>query len=136
MNSLKVVLDTYIYVSSIFWRGRPYDIIQKALGYNFSVFVSDDIIKELKKVLARDFELNGTEIMQNVDYLMQFAEKIETSQKVDVMKDDPDDNRVLECALASESDFVVTQDNHLLKLRDFDGIKIMNPKDFLETINK
>jgi putative PIN family toxin of toxin-antitoxin system len=134
VNKLKVVLDTNIYVSATFWDGKPYRIVQKALNNEFSVFVSEDIKKEFKRVLARDFELIEKEIDENINYLFQFASIVEPKEKVSVIKDDPDDDRILECALSSQSNYIVTQDNHLLKINEFRGIKIINPKDFLDIV--
>ena len=51
--------------------------------------------------------------------------------RLDVVKDDPDDNKILECAVTAGSDFVVTGDNHLLRLGTYDAIKILTVSDFL-----
>ena len=48
------------------------------------------------------------------------------------VRDDPDDNKILECAVAGEVDIIVTQDNHLLKLKEFEGIAILSPHGFLK----
>ena len=53
-----------------------------------------------------------------------------------MVKDDPDDNKILECAYAAKVDYIITQDNHLLKLKEFEGIKIINPGDLLKKIIK
>jgi uncharacterized protein len=58
----KVVLDTNIYISATFWTGNPYSIIQKAIEQDIVAFVSDEIIQELRKVLARDFSISKDEI--------------------------------------------------------------------------
>jgi len=50
------------------------------------------------------------------------------------MKDDPDDNRVLECAIESSSDYIITYDGHLLKLKEYTGIKIIKPEEILKEL--
>jgi uncharacterized protein len=132
VNKLKVVLDTNIYVSAIFWKGNPYKIIQNALNEEFSVFLSQDIINELKRVLARDFALSEELINENIDAMLAFAAKTEITHKVNVIKDDPDDDRILECALSAGAGYIVSQDNHLLNLKEYKDIRIINPKEFLE----
>jgi predicted nucleic acid-binding protein len=54
------------------------------------------------------------------------------TEALDVVKDDPDDNRIVECAVASGSDCIVTGDNHLLRLGEYAGIKMVRVGDFLQ----
>ena len=135
MNKLQIVLDTNIYASAIFWEGNPYRIDQKALNGELSVFVSEDMIKELKRVLERDFSLTEEGIAGKIDALLSFAKEVDVNQKLSVVKDDPDDDRILECALSANAEYIVTQDNHLLRVREFRGIKIVNPKDFIDILS-
>ena len=134
MNKYTVVLDTNIYVSATFWSGKPYLVVQKAVEQEIIVFTSHDIVTELKKVLARDFNLQKEDIKEAVDAVLLFTHLIEPKEKVSVIKEDPDDNKILECALACRADFIVTQDNHLLKLKEFQGIKILTAKEFLDLV--
>jgi len=55
-------------------------------------------------------------------------------RKVNVVKQDPDDNKFIEAALEGEADYIVTQDRHLLKLKEFEGIKIVTPEEFLRIL--
>jgi len=52
-------------------------------------------------------------------------------KKINVIEDDPDDNKVLECAIAGNVDCIVTNDKHLLKLKEYNGIKILTPDEFV-----
>lgn len=54
--------------------------------------------------------------------------------KFNIVKEDPDDNKVLECASEGRVNFIITQDNHLLRLREFQGIKILKPEEFLNLL--
>ena len=134
MNKPIVVLDTNIYVSATFWSGRPYLVIQKAINQDTITFISQDIIAALERVLARDFLIQRKDINEVVDSVLFFTHLIKPKEKVSVIKDDPDDNRILECSLACKADFIVTQDNHLLKLKKFKNIKIVTPKEFLSLV--
>ena len=53
------------------------------------------------------------------------------NRKVNVIKDDPDDNKFIEAALEGKADYIVTQDKHLLNIQEFEGIKIVSPEEFL-----
>ncbi|MBI2653921.1 putative toxin-antitoxin system toxin component, PIN family [Candidatus Woesearchaeota archaeon] len=132
MNKPIVVLDTNIFISAVFWEGKPYKIVKKAINQEIIVFISQDIIEEIKKVLARDFMLEKQEIDNIVDAVAYFTRFIEPKEKVKVVKEDPDDDRIIECALACGAEFIATQNKHLLKLNKFRNIKIVSPEEFLE----
>lgn len=134
MHRLVSVLDTNIFISSVFWDGDSYRIVQKALDNEIIVFISKEIINEIKRVLARDFNLTNHEIDNIIDAIALFTHLIETKEKVDIIKEDDEDNCIIECALASDARFIITQDNHLLRLKNFRNIKILNPSEFLESI--
>jgi len=53
------------------------------------------------------------------------------NRKVDVVKEDADDNKIIECALESKSEYIISYDKHLLKLKEFQGIKIIQPEEAL-----
>ena len=84
--------------------------------------------------MARDFNLEKQEIEDIVDAIALFTHIVEPKEKVDVIKEDPDDDRVLECALACKAKYIVSQDKHLRKLGKFRGIEILSPEQFLETV--
>ena len=52
--------------------------------------------------------------------------------RVNAVREGPDDNRILECALAADADVIVSGDRHLLKLGAHEGITILTPRDFLK----
>lgn len=68
--------------------------------------------------------------------ITSYSEVIEPKENIKAVSEDSKDDMVLECALASNASFIVTGDNHLLKLKEFRGIKIITPKDFLSLINE
>ena len=65
----------------------------------------------------------------------RFTEHVEPKQRIDAVKD-PTDNRILECAAASGSDYLVSGDKHLLKLGQYQGIKIVSPADFIQMVGQ
>ncbi len=132
---IKVVLDTNILVSSVFWKkGNPHKVVGLALDKKIKVFTSTEILKELEKVLRRDFKEDEDFIKDQTDLILEYAEVIKTTSKMDVVKDDPDDNKIVGCAVDSKSDYIITGDPHLLKLKEFKGIKIINSREFIEMV--
>ena len=60
---------------------------------------------------------------------------IEPEEKINIVKDDPDDNKFIEAAVAGKADHIVTQDAHLLKIKEYRGIKIITPREFITYVN-
>ena len=130
-----IVLDTNIFISAVFWEGKPYIVVKKAINQDTIVFISNYIIDEIRKVLVRDFNLEKQEIDDIVNAVLYFTHLIEPKESVTVIKDDPKDDKILDCALACNADFIVSQDNHLLNLKSFRNVKIVSPEEFLKTFN-
>ena len=134
MTRPPVVLDTNILILSIFWEGRAYDVVKTALDGKIKVFISMDTINELKRVLTRDFSLKAQEIDDIVHAVLSFSSLIEPQEKIEIVEDDPEDNRIIECGTACSARFIVTQDKHLLKLGEFRDMRIINPSEFMSII--
>ena len=135
MNKTIAVFDTNIFISAVFWEGKPYILVKKAINQEIILFISNYIIGEIRKVLVRDFNLEKQEIDDIVNAVLYFTHLIESKEYVKVIKDDPKDDKILDCALACNADFIVSQDNHLLSLKSFRNIKIASPEEFLKTLN-
>ena len=132
---IKVVLDTNIFVSSIFWgKGNPHRVVEFALDKKIEVFTSVEILQELERVLKRDFNEPDELIQRQIGLIFEYAAVVIASKKLDVIKADSDDNKNLECAIASGSDYIVTGDRHRLDIKEYEGVKIVKAKDFVEII--
>ena len=60
------------------------------------------------------------------------SELVVPNKKIEIVKDDPDDNKFIETALEGKAEYIVTQDKHLLKIKEFKGIKIITPEEFIK----
>ncbi len=80
--------------------------------------------------MARDFNLEKQEIADIVNAVLYFTHLIEPKESVEAIKSDPKDDKILDCAIACNADFIVSQDNHLLNLKLFRNIKIITPEEF------
>ena len=72
---------------------------------------------------------------RTIGKLVSIAKMVEPNERLDIVKDDADDNKILECAKSGKVDFIVSNDNHLLKLKKFDKIPILTPKEFIKNIS-
>jgi putative PIN family toxin of toxin-antitoxin system len=133
VNVLRVTADTNIFVSGLNFAGTPGQIPNLAESGAIRLAVSDVILDEVTCVLRREkFGWPQAEIDRALTQISRFAEHVEPTQRVDAITEDPTDDRILECAVASRSEYLVTGDHHLLKLGQFGGTKIVKPADFLE----
>ena len=103
--------------------------------WKFNLVTSLESISELIKVL-KDFKIRLSDelIKEWVDLIIRNSKLIKIENKLDVIKEHFSDNVFLEIALTGYADYIVTQDRHLLKLKEFKGIKIIRPEDFLKLI--
>ncbi len=132
---LKFVLDTNVLVSALIsTRGNPALLLDKA-GESYTLFISKDILKESEAVISRDkFDFTDEEINTIIEAVVSFSEVVNPAIKLDVIKSDPDDNKILECAVACGASCIVSGDRHLLELKEYSGIKIITPKTALELL--
>ncbi len=130
---MRVILDTNVFVSGIFWEGNfCSQIIERWKNRKFELVSSIGIIDELIKTL-RNFKIQMPEDMIEEwrNLIIENSIIIESTIKLNVIKDDPDDDKFLEIGVMGKADFIISQDRHLLKLKKYNGIKIVSPEEAL-----
>ena len=128
----KIVLDTNVLISAIVFGGKPRDVLELVIKGKLILAVSEAILEEVKTVLGGNKFQYPSQIVDSIlDEIGGISELVKPKMKVDAIINDPDDNRILECAFESGADFIVSGDTDLLEMQDFKGTKIMNPADFL-----
>ena len=125
----KVTLDTNIYVSAFQFGGMR--LLHMAVNGDIEIAVSPAIIEEVIRVLRDKFHWDGYRLHDARQQILGFARLIPPAQTLDVVKEDEPDNRILECALESGSDFIVSADKDLLRLGNYAGASILRAADFL-----
>jgi uncharacterized protein len=129
---IRVTADSNIYISALLFGGPPDDILKLAEQGEIHLSISNAILEETRRVLRDKFGLAPEELSMAVSRIEAAAEKVTPSRTVDLVKEDPSDNRILECAEAGKSEYLITRDKHLLKLKTFGPTKIILAADFLE----
>ena len=132
---MRVVIDTNVFVSGIFWIGISNKIINFWREEKFDLVTSLKNVEELIKVL-RYFKISmSNELMKEwINLLVENSIIVDVIGNVKVVKDDPTDDKFIETALNGNADYIVSQDRHLLDLKEFEGIKIVTPKEFLQIL--
>ena len=134
---LRVVADTNVLVSSFLTKGKPRAFLNVALRRRFKLVISQPIVDEVRDVLRREkFRryLSRKEAEGFIERLIQIADVVEVKSNFKVIKDDPDDDVILNTALDGKADYIVSGDGHLLALREFRGIEILNVGELLEKL--
>ena len=128
---MKVVLDTNIFISGIFWKGASNKVIFNWKEGKFTLVTSLEAVSEIIKVL-KDFKIRLSDemIKEWVDLIVRNSIIVEPKERIKIVKDDPKDDLFIETAIAGNADYIISQDNHLLKLKEFRGIKIITPEEF------
>jgi len=129
---IKVVLDTNILISSIFWFGMSKRIVDLAYQQKIQNFTSFEILAEMQAVLIEDFEVPLDRVKDILRDIMSYSLVIKSpAMKVKSLRDEQD-AKIISCAVKARVDYIVTGDKDLLVLGSFNGIKIINARDFIE----
>lgn len=133
----RLVLDTNTVISALFWKGNPREILNLIKAGKYELLTSHEIEKELIRVLSyRKFGLNADEIFPIIIAYQSYSKLIDVISQVTLIKDDPTDNIFLECAKYGDADFIISGDHHLLDLKVYDNIPIINSTTFLNLVLK
>ena len=131
---IKVVLDTNVFVSS-FFGGNPRKVIDLWKLGDVFLCLSKSIVDEYIEVLRRLGLPNEKELHELVGLFAHGFHVAFTAKtpELHVVEKDPDDNKFIECAVALKADFVITGDKALTAIQDYMTIKIVSPRDFLNS---
>lgn len=130
---MKVVLDTNVLVSGIFYSGPPFEILKAWRDGKLQLAMSAEILKEYQRVmdeLARQFP--GVDASEFIDLLMVEAEIALAPPLPKPVCSDPDDDKFLACAVASAAKYVVTGDKKLLMVSKYRNVEIVKPRWFVD----
>ncbi len=127
---MRIVLDTNIFISGIFWSGLSEKILYAWADNRFKLVASIDIIVEIIKTLMNfRIVLPSRDILLWLSIFVWKAELVEPIEKIDIVKEDPDDNKFIEAALEGNAEYIISQDKHLLDIKEFRRIKIIRPEE-------
>lgn len=137
-----VVLDTNLIVSGLLSpSGAPAEILDAWREGRFHLAISPHILREIEGVLhypklRKRHGLSRERVKALVTAMQNLAVVVHGSREVDIVKEDPSDNMFISCAIEAEADCIVSGDRHLLSLGSHQGIHIVPPREFLQTLRK
>ena len=136
-RELKVVLDANVWVSALLWGGKPAEVIKAAETGKARLFVSEEIVREISRVLnypklRNVYEAEGLAREELVEEVLKVVKLFTVTRRVKVVVGHPADDKFIECALEAKADYIVSGDKHLLKVSGFKGIEVSKPREFIE----
>ena len=132
---LKITADTNTLISSIIPKGNEFELLKLAHKGKIEIVLSPQILKEFRDVISRTkFGFSEEQIDNAFKEVLNIATIVVPSIKLDIIKEDPSDNRILECAEAGNADYIVSGDGHLLKLKEYKNIRIVRTSEILKIV--
>ena len=135
---MRVVLDTNIWLSAVFWKGEASKVIESCATKKIELVITENIVSEIVEIVNREakFQKFIKNLKESVEELVRtilsIATLIETQSKIELIKDHPKDNMILEAALDGKADYIVSYDKHILDMLEFREIQILEPGAFLK----
>ena len=136
-KNVRVVIDTNVFISS-FFGGIPKEIINLWKNGKLILCLSQNIVEEYIEVLNRLGLKDKKEIQKLTKLFAEGYNSIFTAKtpRIKVVKDDQDDDKFLECAIALDSKIIISGDKHLKKIKKYIDIEIVSPRKFIDLYDK
>ncbi len=126
------VFDTNVLISGIAWKGKPFECLELARTGVINGATCRELLDELADKLQSKLSFSAEQTLQTLADLLTFLRVVAITGQLKAIPADPDDDKVVECAVVARATHIVTGDRrHLLPLRSFQGIPIISPADFL-----
>lgn len=133
MGKKKIILDTNILISALGWEGNPKIIFNKVIKRELELILSFKQLNEIKRVIEYPkFKFTEYQKQKFLSLLLEVSTLIETKTEVNIIKEDPDDNLILEPVNEIKIDYIISGNDHLLNLKKFKDAKIVSAKEFLD----
>ena len=130
---MKIILDTNVFISGIFFTGPPAQILRAWENNSFQIIISKNILSEYQRVTeSLSSKFPSIDIIPIIELLTVHCEFIHTQGVNISVYDDPDDDKFIECAVAGKCKTIISGDKHLLKLSGYDGIDVLKPRQFVD----
>ena len=133
---MKIVLDANIFISSFFWGGNPRSVLERVIKGIDELFITKEIIDEIEDVLWRPkFNVDKEEIIYFINSIEEIGNKIVPQRRISGGSRDKSDNKYIECGVAANVDYIISGDIHLLELKEYENVKIVTAREYLELMN-
>jgi putative PIN family toxin of toxin-antitoxin system len=133
---VKIVLDANIFVSSFFWGGNPRSALERVITGIDELFITKEILNEIESVMGRPkFHADKEKISYFINSIEEIGNKIVPKRQINNGSRDKTDNKYIECGITADVDYIISGDIHLLELKEYQHIKIVTVKEYLQITN-
>ncbi len=129
---MRIVVDTNVIVSALVFGGFPRQVLELATEGVCALYFSAPIQAEVERILEEKFSWSPEEIDARARFLWSWGTRVRPQVSLTVITDDPDDDRILECAVAAGAQAIISGDRHRVALGSFQSIPIRTPRQFLD----
>ena len=131
---MNIVIDTNVVISAILFGGAPGRLIDLWRAGRIRPLITQEILTEYIRVLAYPkFKLSEDEINYIIHQeILPYFKVVKSAPGPSIIKEDPDDDKFIQCAQAGNAKIIITGDQHLLALKSYKNIKILTPSQFPE----
>lgn len=131
---MRVVLDTNVFVSGVFFSGPPFEILKAWRDDKVQIALSPAIMDEYKRVGDELSNAHpGIDVSRILELLLSKSYMVEAPVLLESVCSDPDDDMFLACAVAAAVPYIVSGDKHLRRIGEYRGVKIVSPRGFVDT---
>jgi uncharacterized protein len=130
----RVVVDTNVFISAFLFGGKPEAVLDVIHAGAFALVFSAPLQREVDRILHEKSGWTPDQRQRACDRFWENGLLVVPRARIDACVD-PDDNRILECAVEGQAQFIVTGDKDLLRMQSFRGIAIVTPAEFLDRLS-
>jgi len=132
---MKIVLDANVFISSFFWGGNSRLILERVIAGTDELFITKEILDEVESVMNRlKFHAEKEKTAYFINSIEEIGNKIAAKKQVKNGSRDKADNKYLECGITANVEYIISGDIHLLELKEYENIKIVSAKDYLDIV--
>ena len=133
---MKLVLDTNIFISAFYWGGNPQKLINRIIEGVDELYISNEILAEIAEVMVRPKFRTDPEIIEGyIRTIEKMGKKVFITGKIKGICRDKDDDEKIECGILCGADYLITGDDDLLILENYQQMKIITVKELMKIIN-
>ncbi|MEI6262190.1 MAG: putative toxin-antitoxin system toxin component, PIN family [Deltaproteobacteria bacterium] len=130
---MKIVLDTNVFISGIFFSGPPYRILEAWRDGRLQPVISQEIFDEYRSVADElSTQYPAIDTIPILDFVTKNSKLIIAPGLPKPICMDPDDDKFIACAIAAHCKIIVSGDKHLLKVSGYCGIQVVKPREFVD----
>jgi uncharacterized protein len=132
---MQIVQDTNTIISGYLFGGNEYKLLEAIHEKKVTAYTSQEILKEIERVLKyQKLKISAEDQKKILKDFISKTKIVGNTQKIDVVKEDPADNKFIECAIEAKANYIVSGDKHLLNIKSYNKIRIIRTKELLELL--